>query len=68
MNEAARIESVASDGIALASKNLLERLSPDDAAGLGIDLDRVTYRTVAQLEQSSVKAVRDAGSIPVTTI
>jgi len=68
MNEAARIEGVATEGSALASKDLLERLSPEDAAGLGIDRDNVTYRTVAQLEQSSAKAVRDAGSIPVTAI
>jgi class 3 adenylate cyclase len=68
MNEAARIESVASDGTVLASKNLLERLSPDAAAQLDIDLESVTYRTVAQLGQSNAKAVRDAGSIPVTPI
>ncbi len=68
MNEAARIESVATNGVALASKNLIERLSPDDAAALAIDLDRVSYRTVASIEQSSNKAVRDAGGIPVTPV
>lgn len=68
MNEAARIESVATHGTVLASKNLLERLSPETAAELAIDMDNLTYRTVAQLEQASAKAVRDAGSIPVTPI
>jgi class 3 adenylate cyclase len=68
MNEAARIESAARNGTALASKLLLERLDPADASELGLDLDDMTYSTVGAIEGSSDKAVRDAGSISVTSI
>jgi class 3 adenylate cyclase len=68
MNEAARIESAASGGAALASKHLIERLSPADAAELDLDPDQMTYSTVRTLEGSSEKAVRDAGSISVTPV
>jgi len=68
MNEAARIESAATGGIAFASKLLLERLDPTDAADLGLDPDEMTYVTVGNLDGSSEKAVRDAGSISVTAI
>jgi class 3 adenylate cyclase len=68
MNEAARIESAARGGTALASKLLLERLDPSAADDLGIDLDDMTYTTVGALDGSSDKAVRDAGSISVTII
>jgi class 3 adenylate cyclase len=68
MNEAARIESAATGGIALASKLLLERLEPTEAADLGLRPDEMTYVTVATLDGSSEKAVRDAGSISVTVI
>ena len=68
MNEAARIESAATGGIALASKLLLERLEPAEAADLGLDPDEMTYVTIGKLDGSSEKAVRDAGSISVTTV
>jgi class 3 adenylate cyclase len=68
MNEAARIETAARSGTALASKLLLERLNPTDAADLGVDPDQMTYITVGNLNGPSDKAVRDAGSISVTAI
>lgn len=68
MNEAARIESAATGGVALASKLLLERLEPSAAADLGLDADALTYLTVGELDGSSEKAVRDAGSISVTPV
>jgi class 3 adenylate cyclase len=68
MNEAARIESVAKGGTALASKLLLERLEPTDAADLGLDPDEITYVTVGKLLGSSDKAVRDASSVSVAVI
>jgi len=68
MNEAARIESAATGGIALASKLLLERLSASDAADLGMDPDTMTYMTIGDLDGSSEKAIRDAGSISVTAV
>ena len=68
VNEAARIQESARDGEVLASKSLLEHLTDDDAAALGIDPDSVIYRTVAELESASDKALRDAGGIPVTVL
>lgn len=68
MNEGARIEGVATGGDLLASKHLLERLEPSTAGGFGIDLDGLSYRTVAELAGENDKAVRDAGAIPVTSI
>ena len=68
MNEAARIESAATGGDALASKLLIERLEETDAADLGLNPDEMSYMTVGKIEGSSEKAVRDAGSISVTVI
>lgn len=68
VNEAARIEAVAKGGIALASKDLIERLDPGDAEALGLDPGALAYRTVASLEGAGEKAVRDAGAIPVTEV
>jgi len=56
------------EGIALASKHLLERLGAAEAAELGIDPDDMTYRTVAEIAGRSEKAVRDAGAISVAAI
>jgi class 3 adenylate cyclase len=68
VNECARIQESARDGIALASKTLIEHLSDDDAAALGIDCDSLVYKTVADLPGATEKAVRDAGGVPVTVL
>jgi class 3 adenylate cyclase len=68
VNECARIEQTASDGRLLASKALIEHLSPEDADAVDIDPERLAYRTLAELEGASDKAVRDAGGLPVTEI
>jgi class 3 adenylate cyclase len=68
VNECARIQQAARDGVALASKTVVEHLSDDDASALGIDPDTVTYQTVAELPGAGEKAVRDAGGIPVTQL
>ena len=68
VNEAARIQESARDGEVLASKSLLEHLSDEDAAALGLDPDGVIYRTVGELDSATEKAVRDAGGIPVTVL
>jgi class 3 adenylate cyclase len=68
MNEAARIENAATEGAVLASKHLIERLDPDAARAFDLDLDTLAYTPLAELESSSDKAVRDAGSIPVAAI
>ena len=68
MNEAARIEQAAQGEQVLASKPLLERLADDDASGLDLDPQRVTYRALTDIEGVSEKAKRDAGSIAVADV
>lgn len=68
VNEAARIEACASGGLALASKDLMERLEPDDAATLGLDPDRVTYTPLGDLATATEKARRDAPAVAVCAI
>ena len=68
MNECARIEAAATGGAILASKDLIERLDGADAKGTGIDPDAIAYTTLGELAGASDKAIRDAGTIPVTRI
>jgi class 3 adenylate cyclase len=68
VNEAARIQESARDGEVLASKSLIEHLSDEDASALGLDADGVIYRTVAELNSATDKALRDAGGVPVTVL
>jgi len=68
VNEAARIQQSARDGAVLASKQILERLEEGDARAIGVDPDRAAYRPLAELDHATDKAVRDAGSIPVTAL
>ena len=68
VNETARIEACATGGRALASKALVERLAPDDAADLGLDPDRVTYSRLADLTTATEKARRDAPAIAVCEV
>ena len=68
VNQCSRIQQAARDGEVLASKDLLEHLDSDDARALGINPDGVVYRTVAEIPGASDKAVKDAGSIPVTAL
>ena len=67
-NEGARIEACATGGRALASKELLERLDPDDAAELGLDPDHVTYTPLADLPTATEKVRRDAPAIAVCEV
>jgi class 3 adenylate cyclase len=68
VNEGARIEACASGGRMLASKGLVERLSPQDAAALGIDPDHVRYTAVADPSTATEKARRDAPAIAVCEV
>lgn len=68
VNEAARIQECADVNETLISKQLVEQLTPDDAAGLGLDLEKLTYRIVSEMPNASEKIVRDAGGIPVTNV
>jgi class 3 adenylate cyclase len=67
-NEALRIQQTARAGATLASKALIERLDPRDAAALGLEPGRMTYSTIAELPYASEKAMRDAGTIAVTSL
>jgi class 3 adenylate cyclase len=68
VNECARIEQSARDGGILASKGVIERLTPEDAAAVGIDAPHVTYRALAELEGVDEKARRDAGIVAVARL
>ena len=68
VNEAARIEACATGGRILASKDLIERLDPADAAAVAIDPDQTLYTSLADLPQATDKARRDAPAISVCEI
>lgn len=68
VTEAARIQDAARGGSLLASKNVIERLDPDDAHSLGIDLAAVSYRLLGSFEHLSDKARRDASNISITDL
>ncbi len=68
VNECARIQECADPHETLASKELVERLTDDDKAALGIDPEKVRYRPVSQLPTVTEKAAAAAGAIPVTTL
>lgn len=65
VNEAARIEACATGGRILASKPLMERLDPQAAAALDVDLDHIAYTLVPDLPTATEKARRDAPTIAV---
>ena len=68
VNEGARIQEAAPPGETQASKQLIERLEPDDAASLGLDAEKLFYRTLAEMPGAPEKAVRDAGALAVTSL
>jgi class 3 adenylate cyclase len=68
MNETARIESAATGGALLASKELIERLDDVDSPATGLDPDSIVYTPLSEVDGASGKAIRDAGAIPVTRI
>jgi class 3 adenylate cyclase len=67
MNEAARIEAAATNGRILASKDLLERLAPEDADALELDLAQMHFKAVSSLG-ADAKVLRDAGQVAVAEI
>ena len=68
VNDAARIEACATGARTLASKDLIERLTPADATELGIEPDRLTYTMLGDLATATDKARRDAPAIAVCDI
>jgi class 3 adenylate cyclase len=68
VNEGARIQQSARDGAILGSKALVERLSLEDGRRIGVDPEEVVYQPVADLPSADAKAMRDAGTLPVTEL
>jgi class 3 adenylate cyclase len=68
VNEGARIQQSARDGAVLASKPLIERLTVEDGTAIGVDPEEVVYTTLADMPGADRKAVRDAGTLPVTEL
>ena len=66
VNDAARIE--ACGGRTLASKNLIECLTVEDAEALGIDSSHAKYTVLAELPTTTAKARRDAPAIAVCDV
>jgi class 3 adenylate cyclase len=66
VNEAARIQETAGAGETLASKQLVEQLTADDAAAIGVDVEKLSYRPLSEIDGAPEKAVRDAGGLAVT--
>ena len=68
VNEAARVQESAAPGSTLVTKQLLERLGSDDAAALGLELDKIRFSVLAELDTADEKARRDAGALAVAPI
>src|SRR3954453_938892 len=68
VNECARVQETARDGAILASKPLVERLDPVDAARVGVDPMHVHYQALAEFPGATQKALRDAGVLAVTDV
>ena len=68
VNETARIQEAAAAGETIVSKQLLEQLTPADAAELGIDLEKISYKLLQEVAPDADKVVRDAGGVPVTRL
>jgi class 3 adenylate cyclase len=68
VNECARIEECAPSGGTLASKEVVERLSVEEAEAGGIDLERISFRLISELPAASEKAKRDIGGFAVADL
>jgi class 3 adenylate cyclase len=68
VNECARIQESAAPHQTLASKELIERLSSDDAAALGLDPDKFRYVPLARIPGATEKAIAGSGTIAVIPI
>lgn len=68
VNDTARIEACASGARTLASKDLIECLTAEDAEVLGIDLRQTKYTLLAELPAATEKTRRDAPAIAVCEV
>jgi class 3 adenylate cyclase len=64
MNEAARIEACAAGGRTLASKALVERLSPEDLAVVDIDSSRLRFTQLREPDGNGEGSSRCPCSVP----
>lgn len=68
VNECARIQESTRSGDVLASKALVEQLTDDDAAEVGLDPEKLVYAPLGDVPTASDKAKRDAGTLAVTAL
>jgi class 3 adenylate cyclase len=68
VNECARIQECADPHQTLASKALIEQLSDNDAAALGIDPEKIRYLPLSDLPNATEKTIAAAGTMPVATL
>ena len=68
VNEGARVQQAAKEGHVLATKDLVERLTEEDARAIDVDTDRLVYTMVADLPDAPAKSRRDAGGLPVVDL
>jgi class 3 adenylate cyclase len=68
VNEGARVQQAAKEGHVLATKDLVERLTDEDARSIDVDPDRLVYTMVAELPDAPEKSRRDAGGLPVVDL
>ena len=68
VNECVRLQQSARDGQILASKTLVEHLTAADAGAVGIDPDKLLYRTLSEFSGADAKVLREAGSLPATVL
>ena len=66
VNECARIQECAEPHQTLASKELIERMTDDDKAAVGIDQEKVRYVPLSSMPGISEKALAAVGTIPVS--
>jgi class 3 adenylate cyclase len=68
VNECVRIQECADPHQTLASKALIEQLSANDAAALGVDPEKMRYLPLSDLPNATEKAIAAAGTMPVGTL
>jgi class 3 adenylate cyclase len=68
VNECARIQDCADPHQTLASKQLIEQLSADDAAALGVVSDKLRYSPLSEIKNITDQALAVAGAIPVAAL
>lgn len=68
VNECARIQECAPPHRTIASKELIERLSDDDAAELGFDPEKLRYVPLANIPSATDKAIASSGALAVISL